>query len=518
MRTPHRTTLLRLGVAACVFAGLCSAFPEQAWHWDEFQLAYAVRDFDLARHQPHPPGYYLFVVAGRALDALLGDPFLALRCVSGLAIAAFASMAIGAPAAGTTPIARGLWVAAAAGFGLASPLTQRFGVAALTYAAEGAIWMGWLLALGQRPRARGRLVLAATAGLAGGVRPTLALWAGAMLLFDVARRRDWRSLAGLGLAGAAGGALWVIPLLWESGGIAAYRADAGPLAVGNIWNGSVFVAGFDGWRTRLADMGLDLLTALGGLVAVVVAALALRVRKRAAEPVAYDVLLQGAALAFGFYALVIYDTAGYLMAVVLPLAAWALRSAAASAANWPARNQAAAAGAALVLAVVGTLAPDDRIDPHYAEHARLLDARFAPVRAGFDPRSTLLITSREYWDYALRHVAHALPEFTTLQLAKDPYFTISNAAQPYLSARQRRIAAVGPDPLDLATLTPSGRLAQVVYMVPFDAQEFIARACGELAEALQTSSDETLPVLRLRPGWRIEARNQRLHCARSDAR
>ncbi len=518
MRAPRRTNLARLGVAACVFVGLLSAFPEQPWHWDEFQLAYAVHDFDLSRHQPHPPGYYLFVLAGRALEALLGDPFLALRCVSAVAVASFAGMAVGAPAAGTAPVARGLWIATAAGFALASPLTQRFGVAALTYAAEAAIWLGWLLALGQRSDARGRGLLAAAAGLAGGVRPTLALWGGAMLLFDVARRRSWRSLAGLALAGAAGVAVWAVPLLWEAGGIPAYRADAGPLAAGNVWARSVFVAGFEGWAARLADMGLDLMTSLGGLGAVVLAAILLRVRGRAATPGASDTLLAGAALAFGFYALVIYDTPGYLLAVVLPLAAWALRSAAASTAGWPVRQQATAAGAALALVAVGALAPDDRIDVHYRDHARLLDARFAPVREGFDAHTTVLITSREYWDYALRHVAHSLPEFTTLQLARDPYFTIIDAGRPYLSARQRRVFAAGPDPLDLATLVPGGRLEHVVYMVPFDAQEFVSQACGEISEALETASGETLPVLRLTAGWRIEARNQRLHCMHTNVR
>jgi hypothetical protein len=518
MQEARSTLLLRVAAGACVFAALLAAFPQQPWHWDEFQFAYAVRDFDLARHQPHPPGYYLFIVAGRALDALLDDPFLALRCVSALAIATFAGLAVAAQAASSTPVARALWIAAAAGFALASPLTQRFGVAALTYSAEGALWLAWLLALGRSSDARGRPLLAGLAGLAAGLRPTLALWAGVMLWFDAAGQRRWHSLGALALAGAGGVALWAVPMLWEAGGTAAYRAATSPLAAGNIWGKSVFVAGFEGWGTRLADMGLDLLTALGGLGVLLLTMCWLRLRRRGAADDAGSLLLPGAALAFGFYALVIYDTPGYLMAVVLPLAAWTLRTAAASTAGWPARRQIAAAAAALALIVAGVFAPSSRLDIDTAAHARLLDTRFASVRESFTPENTVLVTSREYWDYALRHVAHALPEFTTLQLMRDPYFTISSVERPYLSARRRRIDAVGPDPFDLARLTPGAALANVVYMVPFDARQFLAPACAQLTDRLETSEGETLPVLRLRAGWRVEARNQRIHCVRVDPR
>ena len=67
--------------AVVVFAALLASFPEKLWHWDEFQLSYGVTHFDLARHEPHPPGYYLFVLLGRALAPVVGDPARALRCV-----------------------------------------------------------------------------------------------------------------------------------------------------------------------------------------------------------------------------------------------------------------------------------------------------------------------------------------------------------------------------------------------------------------------------------------------------
>jgi hypothetical protein len=50
-------------------------------------------------------------------------------------------------------------------------------------------------------------------------------------------------------------------------------------------------------------------------------------------------------------------------------------------------------------------------------------------------------------------------------------------------------------------------------MVPFDADAFVAPACSPLAHGVKTALGETLPVLQLRPGWRVLARGGRLHCA-----
>lgn len=501
--------------AVVVFAALLASFPEKLWHWDEFQLSYGVSHFDLARHEPHPPGYYLFVLLGRALAPVVGDPARALRCLSAASVALFAGLAAGRPPAALASPARLLLAAAAAAFALASPLTTRLGVAALSYAAEGAVWLAWLLVLARRPRGRGLLALAFAAGLAGGIRPTLTLWAALLLLAGQRGpdRAPLRDLAGAAGAGAAGVLVWLAPLLWESGGLEAYREATGSLVAGNVWAKSVFVTGLDGWGARLGQMSADLAVSLG-LVAPALAVLgAWRLRGGGGPALArLDPLLQGAALAFAFYALVIYDTPGYLAAVVLPLAAWCLRATGFWLADLGAQRQLAGATGALLLAGAGVALPGGAVDPHYALHDRLLETRFAVVRAHFDPADTLLVTSREYQDYGLRHVAHDLPEFTTLQLARDPYFAVTSEAQPLLVARERGLQATGPEPLDLATLLPADALRRVVYMVPFDASAFVAPACSPLARGMKTALGETLPALQLRPGWRVLARGGRLFC------
>ena len=49
-------------------------------------------DFDVVKHQPHPPGYPIYVAAGKLVYRVIADHAAALTLVSALAGAAVASM------------------------------------------------------------------------------------------------------------------------------------------------------------------------------------------------------------------------------------------------------------------------------------------------------------------------------------------------------------------------------------------------------------------------------------------
>ncbi|MFZ2491585.1 MAG: hypothetical protein WA208_08880 [Thermoanaerobaculia bacterium] len=53
-----------------------------AWDWDEAQFSTALRDYDVAEHHPHPPGYPLFVAAAKLLTLLGAGEFSALQTVT----------------------------------------------------------------------------------------------------------------------------------------------------------------------------------------------------------------------------------------------------------------------------------------------------------------------------------------------------------------------------------------------------------------------------------------------------
>jgi hypothetical protein len=68
------------GAIVVLIARLLTA-PKTPWENDEFLFAEAVRKFDPSNYHPHPPGYPLFVLLGKAVNAIVGDPWRALTIV-----------------------------------------------------------------------------------------------------------------------------------------------------------------------------------------------------------------------------------------------------------------------------------------------------------------------------------------------------------------------------------------------------------------------------------------------------
>ena len=218
---------LALGLALVT---LVSRWPYRArmlYNWDAVQFALALREFDVAKHQPHPPGYLLYVLLGRLLNAWLGDPTLA-----------YVGLAMLFSAATTFVV---FWLAkrlydrltatASAALLAVSPLFWFYGSVGLTYAGEafGASLVAWYAygALKGNPRA---LYLGAlTLGLMGGMRQSVLvllfpLWLGCALLGV----RSLPRLIAAGLVVVASVLSWLLPMVWLTGGVAAYaRASAG---------------------------------------------------------------------------------------------------------------------------------------------------------------------------------------------------------------------------------------------------------------------------------------------------
>jgi hypothetical protein len=52
------------------------------WDWDEALFLLGMRDFNVAQHHPHPPGFPLFIAAGRLVRLMVGDDFRSLQIVA----------------------------------------------------------------------------------------------------------------------------------------------------------------------------------------------------------------------------------------------------------------------------------------------------------------------------------------------------------------------------------------------------------------------------------------------------
>src|SRR5688500_19372140 len=74
MRRLDRMDLLLAGALACLT--VLSRLPYRArmlYNWDAVQFALALKEYDVAKHQPHPPGYILYVGLGRMVNWILDD-------------------------------------------------------------------------------------------------------------------------------------------------------------------------------------------------------------------------------------------------------------------------------------------------------------------------------------------------------------------------------------------------------------------------------------------------------------
>ncbi len=195
--------------------------------WDSVQYVLGVLDYDVALHQPHPPGYVLYVHSAKLLHLLGLRPYSALVALSVLG----GALMVGLLAwwGGRLLGKRGAIVAAA--FCLFSPLAWVYATHGDTYALSGlfSALVGYLC---WRVLTDGRAAVwpaALALGLAGGFRPTDALFLFPLWLWSV-RRRGWGQ-AGLGLIvfGLVTVA-WLAPMVASAGGLASYRESSGQLS------------------------------------------------------------------------------------------------------------------------------------------------------------------------------------------------------------------------------------------------------------------------------------------------
>src|SRR5262247_4324976 len=167
----HADVMIVGGLAALT---LLSRWPYRArmlYNWDAVQFALALHEFDVAKHQPHPPGYLLYVALGRLLNIPLADPNLA-----------YVTLAMVFSAATTVAVfclARALYdrvtAAAAATLLAVSPLFWFYGSVGLTYAGEafGASLVAAFAYGALRGRPRSLYGCAAALGLVGGIRQSV---------------------------------------------------------------------------------------------------------------------------------------------------------------------------------------------------------------------------------------------------------------------------------------------------------------------------------------------------------
>ena len=507
---PHRDLALALGLAVVT---LLSRWPYRAhmlYNWDAVQFALALHEFDIAKHQPHPPGYLLYVGLGRLLNASLSDPTLAYVALAMLFSAGSTFVLYG--------LARRLYDRAtafvAASLLAVSPLFWFYGSVGLTYAGEAfaasvVAWFAYATLTGSgRHLYWGALAL----GLTGGMRQSvllllLPLWLGCAVLGTRSRRR----LATAGGILLASVLAWLLPMMWLTGGPAAYLAASTQLYGSMLVPTSVLGGSLEITLAQLRYLLESTLVGLGPLALVAAALPAYARREGWRTPECF--LLAWMVPPAIFYTLVHFGQAGYVLtflpALVILLSRVLVCAVAAGSErlrrpNW---RWALTASAVLLLVLINTgffvsarplprefnnrdgdrwmwRARDEfhdwimsRTAAALREHEAVIRTYVETIRAVYDPVDTALVTElgnpRSYpW---LRHAMFYMPEYPIyqVQLGEMPlgFYAPQSAATMILTpgARITLPAAIRQlvwfvDHWDPATPPPEGlREVQLPY-------------------------------------------------------
>jgi hypothetical protein len=447
----HVDVTVALGLAVVT---LLSRWPYRArmlYNWDAVQFALALHEFDIAKHQPHPPGYLLYVALGRLLNASLADPTLAY-----VALAMLFS-------AGSTFVlywlARRIYDRAtaviAASLLAVSPLFWFYGSVGLTYAGEAfaaslVAWFAYRALSGHVPSLYwGALAL----GLTGGMRQSvlvllLPLWLGSALIGVPSRRRQLIA-GGILLASVLA---WLLPMLWLTGGPAAYLGASTQLYGSVLLPTSVLGGSLEITLAQVRYLLESTLVGLGplGLVALILPAYSRRVGCHRPE----WFLLGWMVPPIIFYMLIHFGQAGYVLtflpALVILLSrvlAWAV-AAGSERLRRPNWRWALTTATLLPLVLINTgffvsarpmprefdkragdswvwRARDEfhdwimsRTAAALREHEAVIRTYVETIRAVYDPGDTALVTElgnpRSYpW---LRHAMFYMPEYPIYQV------------------------------------------------------------------------------------------------------
>ena len=227
---------------------------------DSGQFVLALEKFDVTVHQPHPPGYFLYVMLGRLIHLFVDDGnavFVSVSVIfSGLTMVAV--YRLGKEMFDTETGAIAALIA------LTSPNVWFHGEVALTYIAEAFFstaiaFYCWKIINGEEKYI---WISAIVLGIAGGIRQNTTVFLLPLWIYSVRNLTKGRILASFALlVGTI--LLWFIPMIHLSGGWDSYRFALRELWVFHTGGHTFFDSGWASFRVFSFALLLYLLYGLG---------------------------------------------------------------------------------------------------------------------------------------------------------------------------------------------------------------------------------------------------------------
>ena len=185
-------------------------------NWDAGQLALGTLNFDMSMHQPHPPGYFLFVASGAALNIIFNDINLSLSLLS-FAAAWLAVYFFFQTVKLLSDHQTAVWATLVF---VSNPVLLYYQNTALTYTFEAltaAMLLYWALRSLTGQNTLWKTVVAS--GVLAGFRPSIVLVAAPFIIWQMWRERSMKKIFSIILLGIITLAIWLVPFSYVVGGI-----------------------------------------------------------------------------------------------------------------------------------------------------------------------------------------------------------------------------------------------------------------------------------------------------------
>jgi len=446
----------RIGLTLMIVAVVLYAACRSRWvyHWDGALFALAMRGFNVAISEPHAPGYFLYVQAGRLVNLFIGDPHASLVWLDIVAGAALVAVVF---ALGTAMFSQRAGTAAAL-FAMTSPLVWFHSCVALSYIIVGllvciTVWwcwravqrgVGWADALG----------LGVLLALVGGVRPQTAPELLPLVAFTLWHARESRAAKffGTGAMAVVAGLCWFVPMVWMSGGLATYLECVRRMAA---FNAPLTLAAGGAEAFQWNVYRLVFFAANGLMLAgmLVVGGLLTREFRRSEHAGALRMLAWWVVPMWVMGTLVSFTRQSGFALSWLPAL---LLMAGAAAGRWR-----LVTAAVCIVNVVTFFAWNGR---EIRVHDRQLSQTVRVLRERFDPQATTLCHAGEYYLFGMRHFQLHLPEFEQVQLVTDTTL-LHPRNKPLPAVRGGRLVFTDGVPRDgsrrLVLVVPPGYTAEI---------------------------------------------------------
>jgi hypothetical protein len=212
------------------------------YHMDSGNYALALTNYNISVHQPHPPGYFLYIMMGKVVFFFLKDALLSLIVISIL----FSGMTVVAIYFLGKDIYDERVGISAAILAMFSPNLWFHGEVALSYIGEAffsTLIAGfcWKMLSGTQGYAQ---FSALALGIGGGFRQNITLFFLPLYFFSI-RKYTFRNIILSLLMLMIVSLMWFIPLVYKTGGWEAYQGAFRELWLFNTGGNSVFEKGWE---------------------------------------------------------------------------------------------------------------------------------------------------------------------------------------------------------------------------------------------------------------------------------